>query len=132
MYNAFYYLLSLVMLLQVYSSCIIGFKIDSTIRLINEQMVASTITYHSLIEAIEYKDETLLIINQEQLINLVNFTLSENLTFLSSSASFYFYDFEKPFNKESINDANSVQIKISISYLNQNYERILRYEPSKK
>ena len=51
MYNAFYYLLSLVMLLQVYSSCIIGFKIDSTIRLINEQMVDSTITY--VVDAID-------------------------------------------------------------------------------
>lgn len=132
MYHSFYYVLACLMVLQVYANCIVSYKIDSTLLLINEELVASSVSHFSVLEATEYNDISYLVIDQKVLIELVNSTLNDNLNFLSSEAKYYFYDKETqkscPIGK---NYCNSVQMKVSIFYQNKEYERVLRYEPVK-
>lgn len=132
MYHSFYYVLACLMVLQVYANCIVSYKIDSTLLLINEELVASSVSHFSILEATEYNDISYLVIDQKVLIELVNSTLNDNLNFLSSEAKYYFYDKETrkscPIGK---NYCNSVQMKVSIFYQNKEYERVLRYEPVK-
>lgn len=132
MYHSFYYVLACIMVLQVYANCIVSYKIDSTLLLINEELVASSVSHFSILEATEYNDISYLVIDQKVLIELVNSTLNDNLNFLSSEAKYYFYDKETqkscPIGK---NYCNSVQMKVSIFYQNKEYERVLRYEPVK-
>ena len=132
MYHSFYYVLACLMVLQVYANCIVSYKIDSTLLLINEELVASSVSHFSILEATEYNDISYLVIDQKILIELVNSTLNDNLNFLSSEAKYYFYDKETqkscPIGK---NYCNSVQMKVSIFYQNKEYERVLRYEPVK-
>ena len=117
MYHSFYYILASLMILQVYANCIVSYKIDSTLKLINEEMVASSVTYFSILEANEYQDVSLLVIDQNILIDLVDITLNTNLRFLESKSMYYFYDSKTknacPIGK---NYCNSVQIKITIFY----------------
>lgn len=132
MYHSFYYVLACLMVLQVYTNCIVSYKIDSTLLLINEELVASSVSHFSILEATEYNDISYLVIDQKVLIELVNSTLNDNLNFLTSEAKYYFYDKETrkscPIGK---NYCNSVQMKVSIFYQNKEYERVLRYEPVK-
>lgn len=132
MYHSFYYVLACIMVLQVYANCIVSYKIDSTLLLINDELVASSVSHFSILEATEYNDISYLVIDQKILIELVNSTLNDNLNFLSSEAKYYFYDKETqkscPIGK---NYCNSVQMKVSIFYQNKEYERVLRYEPVK-
>lgn len=132
MYHSFYYVLACIMVLQVYANCIVSYKIDSTLLLINEELVASSVSHFSILEATEYNDISYLVIDQKVLIELVNSTLNDNLNFLTSEAKYYFYDKETqkscPIGK---NYCNSVQMKVSIFYQNKEYERVLRYEPVK-
>ena len=132
MYHRFYYVLACIMVLQVYANCIVSYKIDSTLLLINEELVASSVSHFSILEATEYNDISYLVIDQKVLIELVNSTLNDNLNFLTSEAKYYFYDKETqkscPIGK---NYCNSVQMKVSIFYQNKEYERVLRYEPVK-
>ena len=132
MYHSFYYVLACIMVLQVYANCIVSYKIDSTLLLINEELVASSVSHFSILEATEYNDISYLVIDQKVLIELVNSTLNDNLSFLTSEAKYYFYDKETqkscPIGK---NYCNSVQMKVSIFYQNKEYERVLRYEPVK-
>ena len=132
MYHSFYYVLACLMVLQVYANCIVSYKIDSTLLLINDELVASSVSHFSILEATEYNDISYLVIDQKILIELVNSTLNDNLNFLSSEAKYYFYDKETqkscPIGK---NYCNSVQMKVSIFYQNKEYERVLRYEPVK-
>ena len=132
MYHSFYYVLACIMVLEVYAKCIVSYKIDSTLLLINEELVASSVSHFSILEATEYNDISYLVIDQKVLIELVNSTLNDNLNFLSSEAKYYFYDKETqkscPIGK---NYCNSVQMKVSIFYQNKEYERVLRYEPVK-
>ena len=132
MYHSFYYVIACLMVLQVYANCIVSYKIDSTLLLINDELVASSVSHFSILEATEYNDISYLVIDQKNLIELVNSTLNDNLNFLSSEAKYYFYDKETqkscPIGK---NYCNSVQMKVSIFYQNKEYERVLRYEPVK-
>lgn len=132
MYHSFYYVIACLMVLQVYANCIVSYKIDSTLLLINDELVASSVSHFSILEATEYNDISYLVIDQKILIELVNSTLNDNLNFLSSEAKYYFYDKETqkscPIGK---NYCNSVQMKVSIFYQNKEYERVLRYEPVK-
>lgn len=132
MYHSFYYILACMMVLQVYANCIVSYKIDSTLILINEEMVASSVSYFSVLEATEYDDISYLVIDQDVLMELINTTLKDNLNFLDSDSKYYFYDKETkkscPLGK---NYCNSVQIKVTVFYQNKQYERILRYEPVK-
>ena len=132
MYHSFYYVIACLMVLQVYANCIVSYKIDSTLLLINGELVASSVSHFSILEATEYNDISYLVIDQKVLIELVNSTLNDNLNFLTSEAKYYFYDKETqkscPIGK---NYCNSVQMKVSIFYQNKEYERVLRYEPVK-
>ena len=132
MYHSFYYILACLMVLQVYANCIVSYKIDSTLLLINEELIASSVSHFSILEATEYNDISYLVIDQKVLIELVNSTLNDNLSFLTSEAKYYFYDKE---TRKSCpigsNYCNSVQMKVTIIYQNKEYERILRYEPIK-
>ena len=132
MYHSFYYVLACIMVLQVYANCIVSYKIDSTLLLIKEELVASSVSHFRILEATEYNDISYLVIDQKVLIELVNSTLNDNLNFLTSEAKYYYYDKETqkscPIGK---NYCNSVQMKVSIFYQNKEYERVLRYEPVK-
>ena len=132
MYHSFYYILACLMVLQVYANCIVSYKIDSTLLLINEELIASSVSHFSILEAIEYNDISYLVIDQKVLIELVNSTLNDNLSFLTSEAKYYFYDKEtRKSCSIGSNYCNSVQMKVTVIYQNKEYERVLRYEPIK-
>lgn len=120
------------MLLQICSNSIIAHKIDSTISLINSELISSTITEESKLQAYNYDDISFLAINHEELIYLVGYTLNDNLTFSTNKVQYYFY------NSISLSSCeigyyacNSVQIKILIKYHKKTYKEEIRYEPVK-
>ena len=130
MHNYFYILLACVMSLQVYADVLVAHKIDYTLALINEEMVASTITEKSKIEAYHYNDLSYLAIDHEKLNSLVEKTLQSNLPFLKYDIAYYYYD-STNFSSCQIGNynCNSVQFKVTLEYQNRNYESEFRYEP---
>lgn len=130
MNNCFYYFACIVAILQIYANVSVSFKIDSCISFINETLIEDCITEKSKIEALEYNDISYLVINQQLLIDNVNNLLNENLSFIKHTEKYYFYDnLSLTACKIGENYCNSVQIKISLYYSSQTYERELRYEP---
>ena len=114
----------------MHADILVAQKIDNTFSLINEEMVASTITEKSKLEAYQFKDLSYLAIDHEELNNVIELTLNSNLPFLNYTISYYFYD-SMTFSSCSIGTyyCNSVQLKITINYKDKMYESELRYEP---
>ena len=130
MHNYFYILLACVMSLQVYADVLVAHKIDYTLALINEEMVASTITEKSKIEAYHYNDLSYLAIDHEELNKVIESTLQSNLPFIETNIKYYFYD-SITLASCAIGqyNCNSVQFKITLTYKNKVYESEFRYEP---
>ena len=133
MNNIYMYFIAMISILQIYGNVMVTFKIDSTISLINQELIESCVTEDSKLLALEYNDLSLLEINHLMLKETIDGILNDNLDFLQFSSKYYFYD-----NVSMINCpigyyyCNSVQILITILYDSKSYERTLRYEPIKK
>ena len=130
MNNYFLFLLAGIVSLQVYANVVVANKIDATLNFINEELVASTITEKSKMDAYENNDISLLAIDHYLLMNLVETTLNSNLNFSTNKANYYFYD-SITYRTCKIGNytCNSVQMKIQITYQNKTFEEIVRYEP---
>lgn len=130
--NYFCIILSSIMLLQICSNSIIAHKIDSAISLINSELISSTITEESKLQAYNYDDISFLAIDHEKLMYLVEYTLDDNLTFSSNKVQYYFYN-SMSFRSCAIGyyACNSVQMRILIKYQNKTYKEEIRYEPTK-
>lgn len=132
MNNVFVYFIAFVSTLQIYSNVIVTYKIDSTISLINEEVVASCVSESSKLLASEYNDLSLLELDHNLLMYVVENTLNDNLSFCDIDVKYYFYDSITLVNCPiGLNYCNSVQLNISLDYKNKTYERTLRYEPIK-
>lgn len=130
MNNCFYFFTCIVAILQIYANVAVSFKIDSCISFINEKLIEDCITEKSKLEALEFNDISYLVINQQLLIDNVDNILNDNLPYIDHLQQYYFYDsLSLTTCKIGENYCNSVQIKISLYFHNQQYERELRYEP---
>ena len=132
MHNCYFIMLVSCLMLQLYSNNITAIKIDSTLSLINEELVVKSISEKSLLYAYYYNDISKIEIDHQILNNQIKTILKNNLSFSKYQINYYYYDNEslKPC---SINQGcNSVQIKIRITYSKKNYESVVRYEPIKK
>lgn len=130
MANIFYYFLAFVCVLQTFTNVMVSFKIDSSINLINSEMVSLCVSEKGKLEASQYDDVSYLTLDHNKLMNVVNNSLNSNLTFCDIDTKFYYYDKKTLLNcKIGEYYCNSVQIKINIKYNTKTYERILRYEP---
>lgn len=128
MHNCFYYFLIFSIFLQVSLGVMGGYKIDSTLQLINEEWIATFLTEKSLLESYEYGVEVLEL-DVEKVKIAVQSTISENLYFTNYQVGFYFYDcFSMNSCLIGSYRCNSVQILIEITYLNYLSERIVCYE----
>lgn len=130
-------ILTLITFVFVYLYSFTNYSIDKTINdtllLINEEMVASSITEHSKLEAYEYNEVSYLVIDQQLLKKVVEETLSRNLGMLLYEVSYYFYDStNKNHLPTYLNYCNSVQIKIEITYVSVGHTKVLRFEPAIK
>lgn len=135
MHNVFVIILASIFSIQMFANNIIGSKIDTTLNLINEEMVASTITEKSKLEAYNHQSVSYLAIDQKMLMQLVNATIEKNLGFLDYQANYYFYHqitkYHCPIDSSNYT-CNSVQIQIIFKYQNKTYEGKFRYEPYKE
>ena len=130
MHNYFYILLASIVLLQVNSNIIVANKIDGAINLINEELIVSSISEKSKLDAYNYNDLSFLAINHEYLMKLVDLTLSKNLANIDYQVYYYFYDSQsKLYCPIGYYNCNSVQMKLHFTYQHKIYEEILRYEP---
>ena len=130
MHNFFFIILACIITLQVHVDVLVAQKIDNTLALINEELIASTVTEKSKLEAYQYKDLSYLSIDHEELNNVIESTLDSNLPLLNYSISYYFYD-SITLSSCSVGNyyCNSVQLKVSIIYKERTYEGEFRYEP---
>ena len=130
MANVYYYFLALVCVLQTFCYVLVSFKIDSTVNLINNEMVSVCVTEKGKLEASQFDDISYLSLDHKKLMSVVNDSLNSNLSFCDVSSHYYFYD-SVTYLSCKIGEyyCNSVQIKINIKYNSKTYERILRYEP---
>lgn len=130
MHNYFFIILACVITIQVHADVLITQKIDNTLSLINEELIASTITEKSKLEAYQYKDLSYLAIDHEELNNVIEYTIASNLPNLNYKISYYFYD-SVTLSSCAIGYyyCNSVQLKITFSYKDKEYEGEFRYEP---
>ena len=119
-----------VVTLQVHADVLLAQKIDNTLALINEELIASSITEKSKLEAYQYKDLSYLAIDHEELNNVIEYTLNSNLPLLDYKISYYFYD-SVTLSSCSVGQyyCNSVQLQISIIYKDRLYKGEYRYEP---
>lgn len=128
---SFYFLLFCVFL-QSFFSISMAYKIDSTLFLINEEWISNFISEKSLLEAHEYGIE-MLELDTLKLKKATKEIFVSNIPFADTKVGFYFYDC---FTMESCtidgNRCNSVQMKIEISFMKEEIERIVCYELSKK
>lgn len=130
MHNVYYYMLAIIAILSSYLDSLVAMKIQISLNLINESMIVETIKESSKLEAESNNDLAFLAINQELLINNITYVLNNNLGFLNPEIKYYFYDSTTLSSCPiGFNYCNSVQLKITLSYKNKTYERILRYEP---
>lgn len=134
MNNCFSIMFASIISIQTFANIVISNKIDATLNLINEEMVAASITEKSKLEAYHYNDPSELAIDQKMLMKLVSTTIEKNLSFLDYEANYYFYHNkikrQCPIDTENY-ICNSVQMQIIIFYQNKSYEENLRYEPTK-
>ena len=130
MANVYYYFLALVCVLPTFCNVLVSFKIDSTVNLINNEMVSVCVTEKGKLEASQFDDISYLSLDHKKLMSVVNDSLNSNLSFCDVSSYYYFYD-SVTYLSCKIGEyyCNSVQIKINIKYNSKTYERILRYEP---
>lgn len=130
MHNYFFIILACVVTIQVHADVLVTHRIDNTLSLINEELVASTITEKSKLEAYQYKDLSYLAIDHEELNNVIEYLIASNLPNLNYKISYYFYD-SVTLSSCAIGNyyCNSVQLKITISYKDKAYEGEFRYEP---
>lgn len=130
MANVYYYFLALVCVLQTFCNVLVSFKIDSSINLINSEMISVCVTEKGKLEASQFDDISYLSLDHKKLMDVVNESLNDNLSFCEVNSLYYFYD-NVTYSSCKIGQyyCNSVQIKINIKYNNKTYERILRYEP---
>lgn len=132
MHNCYFIMLVSCLLLQLYSNNITAIKIDSTLSLINEEMVAKSVSEKSLLYAYYYNDISKIEIDHQKLDTNIKTILKSNLSFTKYQISYYYYDKESLNNCSIGQGCNSVQIRIMISYNTKNYESVIRYEPIKK
>lgn len=130
MHNYFYIMLACVMILNINVNTVISYKIDSVLNLINEEMISTTISEKSKLDAYNYNDISYLAINHDELMRIVEQTIDSNLSKIDHEVYYYFYDSVSK-NSCSIGQyyCNSVQMKFLFNYENKTYEEILRYEP---
>ena len=130
MHNYFYVILACTILLQINANTIISHRMDNVLSLINEEMIASTVTEKSKLEAYTYQDLSFLAIDHDRLMYLVDKTIKSNLHNIEYNVEYYFYD-SVTMNNCPIGkyQCNSVQMRILFNYNNKIYEEILRYEP---
>lgn len=130
MHNYFYIMLACVIVLNINVNIVVSNKVDSVLNLINEEMIASTVSEKSKLDAYNYKDISYLAIDHQQLIDLVNKTINNNLPNISHKEYYYFYDSVSKFScKIGEYNCNSVQIKFTFNYDSKTYKEVLRYEP---
>ncbi len=133
MHNCFYFLLAGIISLQVCTNTLASIKIDSTISLINEELVSGTVSEKSKLEALDFNDISYLAIDHQKLKYAVTLIFHNNLSFTKWDVKYYFYDSVTKRSCAIGNySCNSVQLLITIQYQNRKYEDILRYEPIQK
>lgn len=132
MNNIYCIFLASVAVLGVFSEGLVAFKIDATVSLINEEMIASSVSEKSKLEAYNSDDISLLAIDHDYLSSIVDDTIVSNLSFLDYDIGYYYYD-SVTLNacKIGISSCNSVQMKMDFTYHGKTYERVVRYEPIK-
>ena len=117
MSNYYYFVFSLILIFTIFCNYNVITKIESTIALINQELVYECVTYQGLIEANENNDSKYLYINQMLLKQVVKEIINSNLTITNNKIEYYFYDNTTLINNHpGKNYCNSVQIKISINY----------------
>ena len=119
------FLLSIVLIVSMTNNSINKFKVDSTIKLINEELVLDSVSYYSLLDY----DEHVMYLDKEKLKLLVENTIKENLMGCKYQIRYYFYNQNTMESSEKY--PNSVQIKLIINYQKTEYEYVLRFEPEK-
>lgn len=130
MHNYFYIMLACVIVLNINVNTVVSYKIDSVLNLINEEMISTTVSEKSKLDAYNYNDLSYLAINHDDLMYIVEKTIDNNLPKIKHEIYYYFYD---SISKNSCNVGqyycNSVQMKFLFHYENKSYKEILRYEP---
>ena len=128
MHNNFFYILIFVSLIKIYIHSIVGIRIDQTIYLVNENMIADCVSQKSILEAYE-QGYGALELDKNKLEKMVNNTIKDNLPFCKCDIYYYYYDSVsmKACNIDQVK-CNSVQIKIDIRYSEITSSRELRYE----
>lgn len=128
--NMYYLTFSVLLLYLMFMNSIIQIKIDSTLSLINEELILDCVSYKGLIDSIEEDDESYLYINQELLKKTIEDIIYSNLKYVDYEIQYYFYDYSNKMANE--NYCNSVQIKFTFNYQKKCYEKVLRFEPIKE
>lgn len=130
MNNVFTYMLAIVVTLQCYIDSITAIKINSSLNVINEELIIQCLSEQSKLEANNSNDLSLLSLKQDLLKEEINVLLEKNIGFLSFQVKYYFYD-SKTLSSCPIgyDYCNSVQFVVSIDYKNKTYEKVYRYEP---
>ncbi|MDY2889560.1 MAG: hypothetical protein SOU19_08395 [Candidatus Caccosoma sp.] len=132
MHNCYFIMLISCLMIQLYSNNITSIKIDSTLSLINEEMVVQSISEKSKLYAYYYDDISKLEIDHQKLNKAIKLVLKENLSFVKYQIKYHYYDMQSKSYCSIGQGCNSVQIKILIMYNNKTYESVVRYEPVKK
>ena len=130
MHNYFYIMLACEIVLNINVNTVVSYKIDSVLNLINEEMISTTISEKSKLDAYNYNDISYLAINHNDLMHIVEKTIDSNLPKIEHEIYYYFYDSISK-NSCSVGQyyCNSVQLKVSIIYKERTYEGEFRYEP---
>lgn len=132
MHNCYFIMLISCLMLQLYSNNLTSIKIDSTLSLINEEMVVQSISEKSKLYAYYYNDISKLEIDHQKLNDAIKLVLKNNLSFAKCQVKYCYYDMQSKSFCSIGQGCNSVQIKILITYNNKIYESVVRYEPIKK
>ena len=133
MSNVYYFVFSILLIINVYISSSNVIKINETLKLINEELIIDCVSYKGLIDATQEDNSKYLYLNQDKLKEMINDLLNLNLKNTTYKVEYFFYDYSTvDYSSVDKEYCNSVQIKITINYQNKETTKIFRFEPDKR
>lgn len=128
MANCYLFIMSSLLLIQIYGQSLFKNKVDLAVSLINSDLVYKCISQDSLLESYEYGYKSLEL-DIPLLVEVIDMTLSNNYPDFKFENSYFFYD-SYTWKNCLINTVpcNSFQVKFKVSYHSMNVIREKRYE----